>query len=126
MNATAKEKYTNLNYLKQLTEGDTILIEEMIRIYLRQTPLIIDAMKESLVHNDWQSLQEAIHKIIPSFSIMGIGYDIESIARRIQKYEYSLTISKEIQAQVFELETICEEAFKELEAELKNIKENTL
>lgn len=129
-NATEKEvmeteegKYIDLNYLKQLTECNPKLMEEMISVYLEQTPPIIDAMKQSLIDNDWQSLQEAVHKIIPSFSLMGIGYDIENIARRIQKYEYTLNISKEIQTQVLKLETICEEAFKELETELNNIKE---
>ena len=59
---------------------------EMIELYLEQTPALISNIKKSLTEKDWDSLHAAAHKMIPSFSIMGIGKDYEMIAKQIQEY----------------------------------------
>ncbi len=59
---------------------------EMIELYLKQTPPLISKMKQSLNDKDWDSLYTAVHKMIPSFSIMGINKDFEDMAKKIQEY----------------------------------------
>ena len=59
---------------------------EMIALYLEQTPSLISKMKQSLSDKDWDSLYTAVHKMIPSFSIMGINKDFEEMAKKIQEY----------------------------------------
>jgi HPt (histidine-containing phosphotransfer) domain-containing protein len=61
---------------------------EMILLYLEQTPPLINAMKQSLQDEDWNLLQSAVHKMIPSFSIMGISSNYENMAKKIQEYAH--------------------------------------
>ena len=59
---------------------------EMISLYLEQTPLLVSQLKQSLNDKDWDSLGSAVHKMIPSFPIVGINKDYENMARKIQEY----------------------------------------
>ncbi|WP_310559465.1 hypothetical protein, partial [Flavobacterium sp.] len=67
-------------------------------------------------------LQSAVHKMIPSFSIIGLSSNIQETAKRIQEYAFTIEITGEIQNMVLELEQVCTQACKELEIELKNLK----
>jgi CheY-like chemotaxis protein len=116
------EKCINLDYLIHRTKADPALLIEMIILYLEQTPPLILAMKESFKSKDWIGLHAAAHKLIPSFSIMGIHSDFETMARKIkdfalhqQQVEYTLDL-------VLQLETICNQACKELRAEVQSLK----
>ena len=72
-----KMKCIDLDYLIHRTKSNPKLLLEMISLYLEQTPPLIVAMKDGLRDKDWQSLYSAVHKIIPSFAIMGISIDFD-------------------------------------------------
>ncbi len=76
-----KLKCTDLSFLMHRTKSNPKLMMEMISLYLEQTPPLIIAMKQSLVDKDWDKLKSAVHKMIPSFSIMGISEDFENMAK---------------------------------------------
>jgi CheY-like chemotaxis protein len=113
--------YTDLTYLKRRTKDDPLLITEMISLYLKQTPPLINQMKKGLDDKDWESVYSAAHKLIPSFSIMGIHPDSEATARKIQEYSKSGEHLAEVQKLVLQLEKVCSGACKELEEELNSI-----
>ncbi len=115
-------KYTDLDYLILRTKSNPVLMKEMISLYLEQTPPLISAMKQSWKGKDWQSLYAAVHKMIPSFSIMGINVNYENMAKRIQDYAKNQEQSEGIYDLVLELEYVCKEACTELEIELNTIK----
>jgi CheY-like chemotaxis protein len=115
-------KYVNLNSLIQKTKENKLLMIEMIQIYLEQTPLLIKTMKQSLFDRDWLLLKSAIHKIIPSFSIMGIDEEFENIARKVHESAHAMTLTQEMNNLVLELENVCNSACEELEEELKLLK----
>ncbi len=115
-------KYVDMSYLTKLTKSDPKLMSQIINAYLEQTPPLISSMKKSLIDKDWKMLQSAVHKMIPSFSIIGLSSNIQDIAKRIQEYAFTIEITGEIQNMVLELEKVCEQAYKELEIELKNLK----
>lgn len=115
-------KYIDMSYLNKLTKSDPNLMSDMIKAYLEQTPSLILSIKQSLVDKDWKKLQAAIHKMIPSFSIMGINPDALSMAKKIHEYAYTIEINEEINELVLELEKNCSQACIELENELKKIK----
>ena len=117
-------KYINLNYLNKHTKSNPALIMEMISLYLKQTPSLIDNMKQSLQNKDWNSLQAAAHKMIPSFSIMGIHTDFENIAKKVHEYANTQLQTENINDLVLQLENVCMQACKELEDEY-NILKNT-
>jgi len=66
-----KLRCTDMDYLNRRTKSNPTLMMEMISLYLEQTPTLINTMKQSLEIKDWKSLYGAVHKMIPSFAIMG-------------------------------------------------------
>ena len=116
-------KFTNLNYLNQRTRSNPALMMEMISLYLEQTPPLILEMKESYQHKDWNSLYAAVHKMIPSFSIVGMSPDIENLAKKIQEFATNQLQPEGISGIVLQLENICTQACIELQEEYMIIKD---
>ena len=83
-------------------------------------------MKQSYISKDWDSLQAAVHKMIPSFSIMGISSDFENMAKKVQEYANTQYQDDGIHDMVLQLENICSQACRELEEEFHRIKKNNL
>lgn len=120
-----KKKYTNLSYLSERTKSNPLLMSEMISLYLEQTPPLILTMKDSLKKKDWNSLHAAVHKMIPSFSIVGIEHNYETLARKVQDYALAQELNDDIHDLVNELENVCTSACHELKEELKKIMKPT-
>jgi PAS domain S-box-containing protein len=67
-----KLKCTDMSYLNQRTKSNPELMLQMISLYLEQTPPLITSMKRAYRDKDWELLHASVHKMIPSFAIMGI------------------------------------------------------
>jgi PAS domain S-box-containing protein len=119
-----KLKCCNLDFLAKRTKSNPELMMEMIVLYIDQTEELIKVMNTSLKKQDWGTLQAAAHKMIPSFSIMGIKKEYETIARQIQEYARNEQHLDKLPKLVLELTTICKETCEELKEELITIKEN--
>ncbi len=117
-----KYKYIDLDYLFHRTKSNKSLLIEMINLYLEQTPVLLATMNAGLKNADWISLQSAMHKIIPSFSIMGISNEFEVLARKVQEYDITIQNISEVTKMVKKIETVCLNSFVELEQELNIIK----
>ena len=116
------EKFTDLEYLMQRTKSNPKLMMEMISAYLEQTPPLVSVMKQSFHDKDWDLLYSAVHKMIPSFSIMGISEDFENMAKKIQEYASTQKQTEGISDMVLQLVNVCDKACEELEIELNTIK----
>ncbi|HEY6503720.1 MAG TPA: ATP-binding protein [Chitinophagaceae bacterium] len=121
-NPPDRSKCTDLAYLIHRTKSDPKLMMEMISLYLEQTPPLIRLMKQSFRDKDWISLHAAVHKMIPSFSIMGISIDFENMAKKVQEYASTQQRADGIPDMVLQLENVCTQACDELEAEFNTIK----
>jgi len=115
-------KCINLEYLRQRTKSKAALMSEMIEIYVEQTPILINMINESLAKSDWPSLKSAIHKLIPSFFIVGISKNYELIALQIQEYADLNQNLHLVQGLVAQIVVICNQACDELKIELDNLK----
>jgi PAS domain S-box-containing protein len=113
----------DLEYLNRRTKSNPELMMEMITLYLEQTPPLISAMKKSLDEKDWHGLHSAVHKMIPSFAIMGISSDFENMARKVQDYATTQEQAEGINEMVLQLGNICTQACMELEEEFIKIKD---
>ena len=120
--SAGKLKYVDLTLLKKRTKDNPELMTEMIEIYLQQTPPLIKQLKQGLNDKNWGSVYTAAHKLIPSFSIMGIHQDFEDAAKKIQEYSGTQQHLGEIQELVTKIENACSMACKELEGKLIIIK----
>ena len=115
-------KCVDLEYLNQRTKSHPKLMMEMISAYLEQTPPLVSSMKQSLKDKDWNLMYASAHKMIPSFSIMGIGVDFENMAKKVQEFAAAQKQSGEIYELVNQLDKICSQACRELEEEFNRIK----
>ena len=123
-NLIEKVKYTDLTYLIHRTKSNPILMMEMISLYLEQTPPLIASMKQSLKEKDWASLYSAVHKMIPSFAIMGISASFENMAKKVQEFASSQQQIEGIPNLVQQLEKVCTQACIELKEEFNTMKNN--
>ncbi len=117
-----KDKCIDLGYLNQRTKSHPKLMMEMISAYLEQTPPLILAMKQSLKDKNWDLMYASAHKMIPSFSIMGISIDFENMAKKVQEYAITQKQSGEINELVNQLDKVCSQACLELKVEFNRIK----
>ena len=119
---TKKLKCTDMDYLIHRTKSNPALMMEMIALYLEQTPPLISAMNRSFMEKDWNSLYSAVHKMIPSFAIMGISTDFENMAKKVQDFASTQKQADGIHDLVIKLDSVCSQACCELEEELNRIK----
>ncbi len=117
-----KSKYTNLDYLNTRTKSNPALMTEMISLYLKQTPPLIMEMKQGYKDKDWSALYSAVHKLIPSFSIMGISSDFEKMAQKIQDFAVNQQQSTGISEMIQQLEMVFMQSCEELKEDLNTIK----
>jgi len=115
-------KYTDLHYLMTRTKSNPVLMMEMISLYLEQTPPLISVMKKSWKEKDWSSLYASVHKIIPSFAIMGINVNYENMAKKVQDFAKNQQQSEGIYDLVLQIDTVCTQACVELDIEYTMIK----
>ena len=99
---------------------------EMITLYIEQTPPLISSMKQSMKEKDWTALYSAVHKIIPSFAIMGISHDFENMAKKVQEYASTQKQTDVIPDLVLQIEHICMQACEELRNEYNTIKNHRI
>ena len=114
--------YTNLEYLNTRTKSNPALMVEMISLYLEQTPHLIEAMRQSYKDKNWDKLYITVHKLIPSFSIMGIGAEFEKMAQQVQDFATSQLEFGEIPEMIQQLEKVLMQSCDELQEELKQLK----
>jgi PAS domain S-box-containing protein len=117
-----KIRCIDLDYLLHRTKSNPVLMMEMISLYLKQTPPLIDAMKQGLQDKDWTLLYGAVHKMIPSFSIMGINPNFENMAKKVQEFASTQQQTDGITDMVLQIGDICTQACKELEEEYTKFK----
>ena len=121
---------TDLTYMNRLTKSDRGLMTQIMTVYLEQTPPLIKAMKQSLLDKDWRALYSTVHKMIPSFSVVGIHTDFESMAKKLQEYarlnNETGQASEQEQTEripdlVLQLESVCMQACQELQEEFNKL-----
>lgn len=117
-----KVRCIDLAYLSHRTKSNPDLMMEMISLYLVQTPPLVNTMKQSFRDKDWDGLYAAVHKLIPSFSIMGMRVDYENMAKKLQDHASAQQKSADVPELVLQLEDICLQACTELEVEFNRIK----
>ncbi|HQW21906.1 MAG TPA: CheR family methyltransferase [Bacteroidia bacterium] len=113
-----KYKYIDLSRLTLITLSKPEFKVEMITLYMKQTPKLIAAMKQAFKEKDWAMLHSSVHKMIPSFSIMGISKSIEAMARKVQEAAYLKQNIEGLSDMISQIDIVCTGACLELNEEL--------
>jgi HPt (histidine-containing phosphotransfer) domain-containing protein len=74
--------YTNLNYLQNITGGDTETIRELIQLFIEQIPEFTGNLRKHLEEGQYLELGREAHKAKSSVMIMGmddLGWDLKAL-----------------------------------------------
>ncbi|MDQ3191745.1 MAG: ATP-binding protein [Bacteroidota bacterium] len=122
--ADYSEKNVDLNYIKNLSKGDNKFIEEIINLFIKQTPIAIENMKLHYKNKNWELLMAEAHKIKPSFNFFGIK-KLEHAAMIIEDLSIKNENSDFLPESIITIETVCTKAIKELKDELNIMNKNS-
>ena len=92
----------NLQYLRDLADGDSSFIQKTIGMFLETVPEVLNDIEKNLAVRNWRQIQLLAHKIRPSLGIVGVpqGQDIlrkiEHCARDEQNSQKVLTMIQEL------------------------------
>ena len=95
--------FTNLNYLRTITEGDTASMKELMQMFIDQVPEFTENLNKYLMEERYAELGSEAHKAKSSVMIMGmedLGHDLkvlqlatiggtkkESYAQHVKRFE---------------------------------------
>ncbi len=116
--SSTQKKITDLSYLRIRTKENPKMLIEMIQAYLGQTPHLLETIRKSMLSKDWESMRAAAHKLIPSFSIVGMHKKYEYMARSIQDYAATGQGTEKLSSVTIQLEKACLLAIEELKLTL--------
>lgn len=66
-------KYTNLDYLNEVSDGDLPFIKQMIEVFTGQVPEFIANMEKFLAEGNYKELGKEAHKAKSSVIIVGMN-----------------------------------------------------
>lgn len=112
----AVKKCTDLTYLKSLSKGDDTFVQQMITIFVNQTPPAVEQLEESLLNKDFVTLKAVAHKMKPSFSFVGVNSLREKV-EALEKNAMQPTDISTMDKLIKEIKTVALTAVKELENE---------
>ena len=113
--------YVNLDYLRNITDGDSGSIREIIELFIEQVPEFISNMKKHLEDKSYVELGKEAHKAKSSVMILGmndLGHDLKSL----QLATLNGTREETYANQVSRFEKECLLAVAELQQELLRLK----
>lgn len=103
----------NLEYLKEISDGDDSFVEDMIQSFITQTPRMFSEMEEFINYDDYTAAAKQAHKIKPTFEYVGLT----ETRNKVEILEYALKNGEEknvIVKMVNDLKPLVESATKEL------------
>ncbi len=113
-------EYANMDYLEDLSGGNTQLIKEILALFIKQTPPDMELLASYIKQGEWEKAYKQAHHIKPTLAYVGANgmrselQEIETLAKNNQ--ELSLIPAK-LDALVPKLEIL----YGELKAYLQTI-----
>ncbi len=113
-------KIFNLEYLQKHSNNKPKFVEEMVRMFLTDTPAYLAGMKSCLAAADWHGLHGNAHKIIPSINFFGLPKETASDLKLIDTYAGKQQNLELIPDLFLKVEKVLLQAYKELGEEYEN------
>jgi HPt (histidine-containing phosphotransfer) domain-containing protein len=67
----------NLDYLRNLSKGNTAFKKKILRRYIDETPGQLDQLATAIADEDSQAVRKAIHNLKANLAIVGLGHVLE-------------------------------------------------
>ena len=113
---STSQKVTNLDYLTELSKGNTAFIAEMISIFLTENPEEIRLLEKGIKEQNFPAIKAAAHKMKSTIPFVGLDKLIEKDLSEIEKLSLENTDIQHIQLLFSNVKTICLKASEELRA----------
>ena len=114
-------KIYNLQYLKSHANNNPKFVEEMVKMFLTDTPTYLAGMKKCLAAGDWHGLHGNAHRIIPSINFFGLPNDMANALKLIHEYAEKQQHLDLIPELFFKVEMVLLRVYKELGEEYGNV-----
>lgn len=86
----AHPRFTNLDYLKEITGDEPEVTKEFIQMFFDQLPEFKDGMNNYLAAKKWKELGEIAHKAkssVMTFGMNDLGLKLKDLQLKTQKLE---------------------------------------
>ncbi len=72
-----KAPFSDLSYLKSISDGNEAFIQEIIDTFIKQTPLRMAQMQEAVDKKEWTTTGDLAHQLKPNLTLLGINQVVE-------------------------------------------------
>ncbi len=107
------DKIINLDYLKELSGGNTAFELNMIDQFLKQVPEEIDTMQEAFDNRNYELMKEVAHNLKTSISFMGLSEKLDEYLSLVEDSGATKKNGPVIQENITKVNKICQQAFRE-------------
>lgn len=112
--------HVNLDFLKEISEGSTDLMRDLINLFITQVPIFSEQMELYLKNQDYCTLAKLAHKIKNSVAMMGID-ELTSDMKKLENICTSNPDNDTLKAYVERFKKISGEASIELQHILESL-----
>ena len=116
---TDQQKYFDLTYLEEISEGDRDFSATMISYFIENTPSELKKLDKKVQEQDWNEVRQIAHKLKPQVVYMGI-HEIEEDVELVEHQAQRCENLEEIPPLVEKISQTISKAIGQLEEELKN------
>ena len=115
-------KQCNLDYLKSITPNDNDFAIQVLTLFLQDTPISLQGIKDELKAENWVAIHSYTHKIKPSIEIVGLPKKLVDELFQINDFAKSETNTDKISDILISFEKGLVDVIKELEEALIEMK----
>ncbi|MFL5752894.1 MAG: Hpt domain-containing protein [Bacteroidia bacterium] len=113
-NLNSHQKVTNLDYLIELSKGNSDFVKEMINIFLSENTEELEHFEKYIRDKDFDSIKSSAHKLRSTIPYLGLDKHIEKEVSEIEKLAEKRTYIQKIESMFYKVKEICERARLEL------------
>jgi CheY-like chemotaxis protein len=115
-----KTDLINLEYLEEISSSDKKFMQEMIAIFIKQTPGFVETMLRAchLTPVDWATVRQMSHKLKATVAMMGIAH-LQPVIAQIEKNAQQEINSEEILQLIAQISQVYALVKVELQARLE-------
>ncbi len=115
MNSQPAGKLVNIDYLRQISKGNTRFVEEMIRIFLSENPEEMRTLEQAIDDSDFEVIKAGTHKLRSTLPYIGLDRFVEHEVTEIEMLAAGGSDINTIQQYFSKIRQVCEQACRELQ-----------
>lgn len=110
----SEREKVNLSYLKKISNNDKTFVDDIINSFVNNTPRALNEIKANLDSENWVKMEEQVHKIKPTLTMIGMPLARESAVE--------IEILTRSQSDIDSLKRLAKEFCSSLESALEEFK----